>query len=369
MRAAQIVLSPPVGHARCMQFVGLDLAWVSKNRSGYAVVDGIGRLQDIGIALSNDDIEAKLFPYLVGDCVVGIDAPLRVTNEAGSRVAEKQLFQDFGAFQAGARPAYRLQPLGLFNPPRGEVLARKLGLDIDPHSRQARRAIEVYPHPATVSLFGLSRTLKYKRGLGSSPRERLSHRKAELLRLINLIEGLDGASLPLQVKGHGGWQQVRRDVECASRPVELDLAEDPVDAVLCAYVAMVFAYRRDQITIYGDFPENGYIATPTLPPHLVPDRAKRAHDDPPWSESACGVASLATPSSPMAGDDVSDEIDRCRSLLYAFHETWSMVEDKLHAGLIANDTTAIHTSSFSRIADRLREANQESSTLVDRLKS
>ena len=39
-------------------------------------------------------------------------------------------------------------------------IAARLGLDLDPRSRRQRRAIEVYPHPATIALFGLSRTLK-----------------------------------------------------------------------------------------------------------------------------------------------------------------------------------------------------------------
>jgi hypothetical protein len=30
---------------------------------------------------------------------------------------------------------------------------------------------------------------------------------------------------------------------------------------------MLFIHRLDEITIYGDFAANGYIATPTLPPN------------------------------------------------------------------------------------------------------
>jgi methionine-R-sulfoxide reductase len=37
-----------------------------------------------------------------------------------------------------------------------------LGLDIDPGSTAERRAIEVYPHPAIVVLFGLPSVLRYK---------------------------------------------------------------------------------------------------------------------------------------------------------------------------------------------------------------
>ncbi|WP_205873503.1 DUF429 domain-containing protein [Mycobacterium camsae] len=351
-----------------MFFLGLDLAWVSRNTTGFAVIDAAGVLRDIGAALSDDDIEEKLSPYLAGDCVVGIDAPLRVANETGSRPAEKALYRDFGAFQAGARPAFRMQALGLFDPPRGEVLAEKLGLDIDPQSTQPRRAIEVYPHPATISLFGLTCTLKYKRGLGDSPRERTSHRKAEMLRLLGLIEGLDEASLPLQVKAHPGWQRVRRDVEHASRPFQLNLVEDSVDAVLCAYVAMMFAHRRAEITIYGDYPANGYIATPTLPSQLVPVRttSTQVPTGPPDPASFGGISGGASSSGGGPGGHLSDEIDRCRSQLSACRETWSIMEGVLDAGF-SSPRISSDAMSFGCVADRLAEAHLELSNLVARL--
>jgi hypothetical protein len=91
-----------------------------------------------------------------------------------------------------------------------------------------------------------------------------------MLKLIELIETLATASPPMEVTTHDGWVTLRQDVEDAIRPSQLDLAEDPIDAVLCAYIAMMFAYHQDDIAIYGDFPANGYIATPKLPPDLKP---------------------------------------------------------------------------------------------------
>ena len=55
---------------------------------------------------------------------------------------------------------------------------------------------------------------------------------------------------------------------------QLDRDEDPVDAVVCAYVALYWYHRPDDVTIYGDF-ETGYIVTPTLPRDLVPERRRR----------------------------------------------------------------------------------------------
>ena len=158
-------------------------------------------------------------------------------------------------FDAGARPAYRERPE--FNPPRAETLADQLGLDRDPASAAGRRAIEVYPHPATIALFGLDRILKYKRGA-------FGDRQRDLLKLMTLIEGLDQATPRLRVNHNVAWVELRRRVQAATRPSQLDRDEDPVDAVLCAYVGLYWYRRPEDVTVYGDF-ASGYIVTPTLP--------------------------------------------------------------------------------------------------------
>ncbi len=72
---------------------------------------------------------------------------------------------------------------------------------MDPQSRASRRAIEVYPHPATIVLFRLGRTLKYKHKQGRS----LTQLRTELLRLMDEIEGLAQAAVPLRVAEHPEW--------------------------------------------------------------------------------------------------------------------------------------------------------------------
>ena len=138
---------------------------------------------------------------------------------------------------------------------------------MDPSSTASRRAIEVYPHPATVVLFELKKILKYKRG----PFE---DRHRELLQLMTLIEGLDGASPRLRANRSVAWVELRRRVEAATRPGQLDRDEDPVDAVVCAYVALYWYHRPEDVTVYGDF-ATGYIVTPTLPTGLAPERPER----------------------------------------------------------------------------------------------
>ena len=237
-----------------MYFVGLDLAWGEKKQTGVAAIDAGGRLLHVGIAQDDASIIDAVAPFTGEDCLVAIDAPLIVNTPTGYRPAETAFNRDFQKFDAGAYPANTSNPL--FNPPRAAVLATTLGLNMDPASSANRRAIEVYPHPATVVLFGLEKTLKYKKGS-------FGDRQRELLKLMDLIEGLDNETPRLRANRSVAWVELRRRVEAAAKPSQLDRDEDAVDAVIAAYVALYWYHRPQDVTIYGDY-ETGYIVTPTL---------------------------------------------------------------------------------------------------------
>ena len=258
-----------------MHFVGLDLAWGDKRPTGIAVLDGGGRLVHVSAGSTDVSILAALAPYADGDCLVGIDAPLVVTNPTGNRPCEAALNEDFRGFEAGAHPANTGKP-EFREQPRGARLAEVLGLDIDPGSRRGRRAIEVYPHPATVALFRLGRTLKYKDKRGRT----FDDLRAELIRLMDLLETLRTAATPLHLTHSVGWKELRQRVDEATRKSELRVVEDQVDAVVCAYVALYAEREPSHTTTYGDL-ATGYIVTPTLPEGLAPapkpSRAEAAH--------------------------------------------------------------------------------------------
>jgi ppGpp synthetase/RelA/SpoT-type nucleotidyltranferase len=80
---------------------------------------------------------------------------------------------------------------------------------------------------------------------------------------MTFIEDLDTASPRLRANRNITWVELRKRVQAATRPSQLDLDEDPVDAVVCAYVALYSYHRPEDVTVYGDF-ETGYILTPTL---------------------------------------------------------------------------------------------------------
>jgi predicted RNase H-like nuclease/ppGpp synthetase/RelA/SpoT-type nucleotidyltranferase len=254
-----------------MHFIGVDLAWGDRRPTGLAVLDDEGNLLHVSAATSDDAIVAALAPYVEDGCLVAIDAPLVVTNAVGNRPAEAALNRDFARFAAGAHPSNTGKP-EFREEPRGARIAARLGLDMNPRSGRARRAIEVYPHAATVALFRLGRTLKYKNKSGRD----LEQLRSELIVLLGLLEGLASADPPLRVSGRPAdpravtaWHALRSAVERAGRKSELRVVEDQVDAVVCAYVALFATRQQERITTYGDF-ATGYIVTPTLPDDLVP---------------------------------------------------------------------------------------------------
>ena len=267
-----------------MHFVGIDLAWGQRRPTGVAVVDARGRLVHVSAQSTDASIVAALAPYSKA-CLVAIDAPLVVANAAGNRPCEAALNRDFAGFDAGAHPANTGKP-ELSGVPRGASLAAALGLDIDPASTAKRRGIEVYPHPATVALFGLGRTLKYK----NKPGRQFTQLRSEMQRLLGLVEGLATARPALRVSDSPEWGALVAAVEAASRKSELRQAEDQVDAVLCAYVALFAERAPERTTTYGDL-ATGYIVTPTLPDGQRP--AQRGRRVPP--------AEPAPPADPARG--------------------------------------------------------------------
>ena len=80
-----------------MRFLGVDLAWGGRRPSGLAVLDPDGRVVDEGWATSDDALSAFLAAHDAGGAVVAVDAPLVVTNPAGTRRAcEAELQRRWG---------------------------------------------------------------------------------------------------------------------------------------------------------------------------------------------------------------------------------------------------------------------------------
>jgi histidinol-phosphate phosphatase family protein len=237
-----------------VRFVGIDLAWSPRNRSGGAILSQDGQLIDaIGTLGDDEQILAyaqDAFPDQMPG-IVAVDAPLAVPNESGGRPCDRQVASAFGPFQAGPYPANR-KNLARYGGLRAEAIRHRLtalGFRHDPdfaRQERTRRVVEVFPHPATVSLFDLDRTLKYKVRQGRD----LAFRRTELARLRDLLIELSAAEPPLRLPN-----------SIACLPIEelrgkaFKEAEDLLDAIVCAYsVLYAWHYGPRGFAIYG--PEN-----------------------------------------------------------------------------------------------------------------
>jgi len=211
------------------------LAWSERNNSAGVTIEaqaGQGKLVCCNRNLQTDD-EIIAFISKVSKAnpvIVGIDAPLIVPNEDKSRPCDREVTKAFGQYQAGAYPANRarLKKYGRGRV-RGEDITNRLeksgfshNYDITRQSCEPR-VIEVYPHPATIELFGLKTTLKYKRG-------DVIKKKKNLHKLQKYIEKLREQKPSLRIK---------EKYLCEIGKLigkRLKEYEDFLDAILCAYI-------------------------------------------------------------------------------------------------------------------------------------
>lgn len=247
------------------RYLGLDLAWgqgAKPARTGLAVLDAAGRLIESMSVRTDAEIAEFVARHDSSTLVAAMDAPLVVPNEAGRRPCEAMVGAEFGRFGAGAYPANRGNPS--FSPaPRGAKLAHAFGWDMDPAAgtgKGLKVCIEVYPHPAMVSLFPLDYVIPYKAKQGRD----LAGLKVAFGRLLTGMESTCGHQLALPESQR--WQGIRAIATQAARKSELDAIEDEIDAIFCAYLAWLWATEPARMRVYGDYAA-GYIVTPH-PPNL-----------------------------------------------------------------------------------------------------
>ena len=233
-------------------FVGIDLAWGTRARTGMAVVDDAGRLVRSGAVRTDDDIDDWLRTHAGNVAVAAVDAPLIVPNDSGQRRCETEISRAFWRHKIGAHSSNRGR--AQFDPPRAATLAHRHGWSPDPAmhgSVENPVCVEVYPHPATVGLFGLAERILYKSG------------PSRQQGFATLIRHLTSVS-ELRLSEHPRWGELSRLV-ADPKPGDLTRIEDELDAILCAHLAWLWHHRRDSLQVYGSL-EEGYIVAPHPPP-------------------------------------------------------------------------------------------------------
>ena len=218
-------------------FVGVDLAWSERNPSGVAILSGgAGRpleyvRSETHVAI--EDIAAQILA-LDGPVWVAIDAPLVVRNEEGQRPVDLLVTRQYGRFHAGAYPANRrllghdiraAQLVGLLEP-QG---VRQLDEVTLPPQAGGSWAFETYPHPAMIELFGINRTIKYKKGPVLEKREGLR------MLATSLAYHLPRLDPPL--RRSEGLSSLLNTPPAGLQGKALGAHEDRLDALLSAYIA------------------------------------------------------------------------------------------------------------------------------------
>ncbi len=228
-----------------MRSIGVDLGWTS-GASGLALFDVRGeqlRCVESARLRAIDEVLRWIEARAGEDCVVAVDAPLRIANCSGMREAEKVAHRLYGKYDAGCYPANLASPFAARTTGFSRALS-DLGFE---HSHEpfanGRRQFECFPHIAAVEFFDLDRILKYKKG----PR---AARFRELSRLRELIcERLPVAGL-------------REILPTPPASGDLKPAEDQLDAALCAYAGYWWwRWGLERNRVLGD-PLEGCMITP-----------------------------------------------------------------------------------------------------------
>ena len=227
-------------------FVGVDLAWGYRARTGLAAVDERGRLLDVTSVRTDEEIVEWVDAH--EPVVVAIDAPLVVSNEVGMRECERAIARAFGRYGASCHTSNSTR----MPAPRAAALARgRWTVDARP-GRAGPVCVEVYPHAALVGLFELPYRVAYKKGPVCS-------RRTGFEGLVALLEGW----AVLELDGEP-WRRLTAELASATRQVDLDRVEDQLDAVVCAGLALL--HHRGELEVYGD-PLADHVVAPRPPTH------------------------------------------------------------------------------------------------------
>ena len=241
-----------------MKFVGIDFGWSSGASGLCCLVWQNNQLEilDLTTILEIDDILAWIDGWVdsTSPALVAVDAPTIINNLTGMRLADKLTHKYFGRYHAGCYPAN----LNLRFAERTVGLGKSLTARNFQHAptiepkQLGRYQVEVFPHPATINLFGLEKILKYKKG-------KISDRSSELIKLQNyIIKVLPQLEPALSQRSLAAIPRLDRQLTGK----ELKAIEDMLDSLICAYVAAHWWYwGKAKNLVLGDL-DSGYIVIP-----------------------------------------------------------------------------------------------------------
>ena len=241
-----------------MKFIGVDLGW-SSGASGLCCLQWQNnqlKIQELTTILEVDRILTWIDRHAPIDtpALIAIDAPTIINNQTGMRLADKLTHKYFGRYHAGCYPAN----WGLKFASRTTGFSQSL-LDkqfyhaptIEPQ-KLGRYQIEVFPHPATINLFGLEKILKYKKGRLADRTEELDKLRGYIISTLpRLAPALDLSTLDFIPA-----------IATKQTGKELKAIEDRLDSLLCAYVAAHWWYWGEAKNMVLGNLDEGFIIVP-----------------------------------------------------------------------------------------------------------
>ena len=240
-------------------FIGLDLAWTTRNESGICWLEGDSRDNLRCTRLEALPCEtAKLADEVTavdGPLVVTIDAPLIYNEE---RRAESKIASMFGRYKASAyHPSLAVRRGYTAGIDLGKALESS-GFTLDPAQllcghRIGRTAIEVFPHTIHVRLFGLDERILYKKGSVAQKRTGLHQYQGYLGRLI-------GREAPNLLDHEDIARALHPEAARNARGKSLKRIDDTLDGLTCALAAWLIWKEPKRWEMIGDL--NGYIVVP-----------------------------------------------------------------------------------------------------------
>ena len=247
-----------------MKFIGIDLGWQS-GPSGLCCLELVDKSLILrwhslssGESLDRKATFPEVFDWIErtvptpSPAIVAIDAPTIIPNKTGMRLPERLVHKHFRKYHAGCHPANLGRPFaaGLIQfaqeiEDRGFAHAPT----IQPQ-KEGRYQVEVFPHPATIQLFGLPRILKYKKG-------RLAEKALEL----NWLRELILTELPKQEPP----LVISELPTIPSTGKEMKAVEDQLDSLMCAYAGAYWWYWGEKRNLVMGNRITGYIIIPAPP--------------------------------------------------------------------------------------------------------
>jgi predicted RNase H-like nuclease len=214
--------------------IGIDPSWVLTHPTGICAIESAGDgwtvISTHASVMTVDHISASVATYPGDPAVVAVDAPLWIPNRTGIRDCDREVVSRYIRRKIGVYPCnntiasrrgWKTVDIRIALQQVGFVEAPAAGPSV---------YFETYPHPALVNMLDLPFRPEYKKG-------RIANRRAGLHQLGEQLLAYASANAVTFKDPTVRDATIPPDVNVLNGR-ELKLAEDRLDAFVCALIAM-----------------------------------------------------------------------------------------------------------------------------------